>query len=197
MKARANPWGRSIVRTLNGGDAMRLHVLADEFYDVVHRGAGLEDAGDAYLFQSFHILVGDNAADQHQHIVHLIFLEQVHHARNNRIVRARKNREADDLNVFLERGIDNHLRGLAEAGVDDFHAGIAKGAGNDLGATVVTVEARLGDQDADLLIRRGIGWINHREHLTTEYTGEHRGIADWRGQFAEVGCDLSSLAQNK
>jgi len=35
---------------------------------------------------------------------------------------------------------------LAEAGVDDLHAGVAEGAGDDFGATVVAVEAGLGDQ---------------------------------------------------
>jgi hypothetical protein len=35
-----------------------------------------------------------------------------------------------------------------EAGVDDLHAGVAQGAGDDLGASVVSVETRLGHDHA-------------------------------------------------
>ena len=37
-----------------------------------------------------------------------------------------------------------------EPGVDDLHPGVAKRAGDDLGAAIVPIEARLGDDDADL-----------------------------------------------
>jgi hypothetical protein len=36
-----------------------------------------------------------------------------------------------------------------QPGVDHLHAGITECGGHDLGATVVAVEARLGDEDAD------------------------------------------------
>jgi hypothetical protein len=39
---------------------------------------------------------------------------------------------------------------LVKAGVDHLHAGVAQRAGDDLGAAVVPVEARLRDDDADL-----------------------------------------------
>ena len=45
---------------------------------------------------------------------------------------------------------DDLLRGLAEARVDDLHPGVAKRAGDHLGASVVSVEARLGNHDSDL-----------------------------------------------
>jgi hypothetical protein len=38
---------------------------------------------------------------------------------------------------------------LAEAGVDDLHAGVAEGAGDDFCAAVVAVEAGFGYEDAD------------------------------------------------
>ena len=56
------------------------------------------------------------------------------------------------MHVFLQGGSDDHLRRLAQAGVDDFHAGIAEGAGDHFGAAVVTVETGLGHQDADFLL---------------------------------------------
>jgi hypothetical protein len=42
---------------------------------------------------------------------------------------------------------------LPQAGVDNFHSGIAQGAGNDFRAAVVAIEAGLGNQDADFAVR--------------------------------------------
>jgi hypothetical protein len=36
-----------------------------------------------------------------------------------------------------------------QAGVDDVHAGITQSAGDDFDATIVAIEADLGEQDAD------------------------------------------------
>ena len=41
-------------------------------------------------------------------------------------VRAGQDRQADDVGIFLQRGADDLLRRLAQAGVDDLHAGIAQ-----------------------------------------------------------------------
>jgi len=41
------------------------------------------------------------------------------------VVCARKDRKADYVNVFLNGGGGDHLGGLAQAGVDNFHACIA------------------------------------------------------------------------
>src|SRR5690242_8893124 len=87
------PWGKSLSRTgvavsylpatsktcepLNRRNAPRLHVLADELYDVIHGGARLKNRRHARLFQTFHILVGDNSSHQQQNVVHLVFFEEV------------------------------------------------------------------------------------------------------------------------
>ena len=44
---------------------------------------------------------------------------------------------------------DDLLRRLAQAGVDHLHAGVAQRAGDDLGAAVVAVEPRLGNDDSE------------------------------------------------
>ena len=136
-------------RKSSGGDAFELHAAADEFDDVVHRGAGLEDAGNADLFEAVDILIGDDAADEDEHVVHFVLLEQIHDARDDGVVRTGKNGKADDLDIFLQGGADDHFGGLAEAGIDDLHAGIAQGASDHLGAAVVAVETGLGDEDTD------------------------------------------------
>ena len=58
-------------------------------------------------------------------------------------------KERDDVDVFLNSGVDYHLGCLVEARVDDLHSGVAKSAGNDLGAAVVTVEPGLRNQHSD------------------------------------------------
>ncbi len=82
-----------------------------------------------------------------------------HQARAQSVVRAGKDRKADDVDVFLQRGGGDHFRRLAQAGVDHFHAGVAQRARDHFGAAVVAVEAGLGDQHAYLFL-----W-----HVDTEY----------------------------
>ena len=75
-------------------------------------------------------------------------LQQLAHAREQRHVRAAQDRQADDVDVFLDRGGRDHLGRLVQAGIDDFHARIAQRRGDDLGAAIVAVEAGLGDEHA-------------------------------------------------
>ena len=64
-------------------------------------------------------------------------------------MRAGQDGQADDVHVFLERGGHDHLRRLAQAGVNDLEALVTKSAGKHLGAAVVAVEAGLRDEDLD------------------------------------------------
>ena len=65
---------------------------------------------------------------------------------------ARQDRKTDRVGVLLNHGLDDLLRRLVEPRVDDIHAGVAQRPSNDLGAAVVAVEARLRDDDANLLL---------------------------------------------
>src|SRR5271165_3788242 len=135
-------------KTLRGGV-----LFADEVDDGLGGGAGEEDFGDAGLFEGWDVGAGDDAADQDGDIVHAFFLEEIHELRADGVVGAGEDGEADDIDVFLDGSGGDHLRGLAEAGVDDFHAGVAEGAGDDFGAAVVAVEAGLGNQYANFAVR--------------------------------------------
>src|SRR6476646_2062261 len=135
-----------------GEEAARLHILANEYRDVIHRRAGIEDGTDAGFLEEIKILLWNDAADEKQHVFHLVLLEEIRHARDNGIVCAGKNREANHVHVFLQRRVDKHVRRLAEPGIDDFHAGIAQRTGNYLGATVVAVQAGFGNKHADFAI---------------------------------------------
>ena len=61
--------------------------------------------------------------------------------------------QPDTVGVLGDRGLDDLLRGLVQPGVDDLHAGIAQRAGNNLGATVVAIQARLGDYHSNRCVR--------------------------------------------
>ena len=108
------------------------------------------------FFSGGNISFGNDAADEHSHVVHAFGLQQVHQLRADGVVRAGKNGQADDVHIFLNGGGSNHFRSLPQAGVDHFHAGVAQGARDDLGAAVVAVETGLGDQNANFL-GSGIG----------------------------------------
>ena len=48
-----------------------------------------------------------------------------------------------DIRILLERSSHNLLGRLAQSGVDDLHARVPQRSGDDLGAPIVAVEARL------------------------------------------------------
>src|SRR5947208_5995700 len=105
--------------------------------------AGLLELGDVFL--------RNDPAARDEDVARLPFLEELHDLREQGHVSAAEAREADRVDVLLDRGLDDVLRRLPQPGVDDLHAGVAQRAGDDLGPAVVAVESRFRDQDADLL----------------------------------------------
>ena len=89
-------------------------------------------------------------AAEEEHVVQAALLHFLDDTREELEVRAGEDAQTDDVDVFLEGRFRDHLRSLADAGVDDLAAAVAQCAGDDLGATVVAIEARLGDEDTDL-----------------------------------------------
>jgi hypothetical protein len=80
--------------------------------------------------------------------------------RDERHVRPGEHREAHDVDILVQGGLGHHLRGLPQPGVDHLHPGVAQGSRDHLRSAIVAVQARLGDEDAYLLlshrvIRRG------------------------------------------
>ena len=131
-------------------------MFADVGDDVLGVGAGEKNFGDACLLEGGNIGFGNDAADEDHDVVHIFFVEEVHELRAEGVVRAAEDREADDVDIFLGSGAGDHLGGLAQAGVDDLHAGVAEGAGDDFGAAVVAIEAGLGDENANFLVRHSL-----------------------------------------
>src|SRR6266702_1573202 len=108
-------------RTGSGLGILRCHVGADPVHDVLGRRARREHLRDAEFGQLRDVLVRDDPAAEHHDVVGAPVGEQL-----------------DDL-----------LRRLAQAGVDDLDPGVAQGTRHHLDAPVVAVEARLGDHNTD------------------------------------------------
>ena len=69
----------------------------------------------------------------------------------------------DGVGVLLDRRLDDLLRRLVQPGVDHLHARVAQGAGDDLGAAVMTVEPGLGHDDTKGALARALA---HGAHTT-------------------------------
>src|SRR5205823_3833711 len=123
----------------------------EEGDDFAERRTGAEHDLDAGLLELGEVFLRNDPAARDEDVARLPFLEELHDLREQGHVSAAEAREADRVDVLLDRGLDDVLRRLPEPGVDDLHAGIAQRAGDDLGPTVVAVESRFRDQDADLL----------------------------------------------
>src|SRR5687767_76886 len=142
------------------------YVAVDEVDDVLHRGARQENALDAHLFKLRDVHVGDDAADDDEHVVQALLMQELHDARTDMHVRSGQDRQPDHVGILLQRRTHYLLRRLPEARVNHLHAGVSKRTGNHLGPTVVAIEAWLGDNDADYLHYRnasgaqgpGLGW---------------------------------------
>lgn len=128
-------------------------MAAHELDNILRGGSGEEDTGDAGFAKGGDVRFGDDAADEDGDVGHALGAEQAHQLGADGVMRSGEDGEADYVYVFLFGCGDDHFGRLAQAGIDDFHAGIAQGASDDFGAAVVAVEARLGNQYADFLLR--------------------------------------------
>src|SRR5580658_5103414 len=103
-----------------------LYRRSDEVYYRFERGSGLEHSRDAQLLQLGSVLVRNYTSDGHQDVLHAFLPQQLHHPWNDRIVRSREDGQSDNLDVLLQSCVHDHLRGLTQAGVDNFHARVAE-----------------------------------------------------------------------
>jgi hypothetical protein len=124
-------------------------VLADELNGGIERRSRSEDGRDAARSHGGTVLVGDGPAEDEEDVFGVLLAEQGGDAGNEDGVGAREDGEANAVDVLLNGGVHDAFGGLPEAGVDDLHAGVAEGAGDDLGAAIVSVEAGLGNQNAN------------------------------------------------
>ena len=126
-------------------------MLPNERDNVTHRCSRLKHPPDAQGTQARQIDVWDDAANHDEHIIKALFPKQLHDSGTDVIVRTRQDGQADHPRVFLERRLDDLLRRLPKARIDDLHAFVTERPANDLRASVVTIETRLGNNYADFV----------------------------------------------
>lgn len=128
---------------------MRLHVLADEADRGFERRAWPEDGCDALRFEEFGVLFGDGSSENYEYIAGAALSKQGSDARHDRVMRSGEDAQADAVHVFLNGSVRDHLRRLAQAGVDDLHPRVAQGTGDDFRSSVMAVETGLSYEDAN------------------------------------------------
>ena len=129
-----------------------MDIFANELRDILSRCTGEKDFGDALLLKFGDVFLRNNSSQDYQSVLHSLFAQQRNDSRAQRVMRAAQDRHSDCVNVLLQSRRRDHLRGLTQAGVDDFHAGIAQRARDYLGAAIVTIEAGFGNQNTNLLL---------------------------------------------
>ncbi len=110
-------------------------------------GAGGEDSRHAELLERRQVLVGDDAAAEQEHVVGAARVEERRHLAEVMHVGARQDRQADGVDILLYGSVHDHLRGLAQPGIDDLHTRVAQGTSDDLRTAIVPVETGLRDQN--------------------------------------------------
>src|SRR6185503_3286229 len=128
----------------------RPRALPDEGDDVRERGAGGEDSPVPGGGQGVVVLGGDDssAKEDHPFEVDAGLPERLRHLREERQVRPREVRDADRVDVLLQRRARDRLRRGADAGVDHLHPRIPQRAQDHLDAPVMAIESGLGEEPA-------------------------------------------------
>src|SRR6266496_4887120 len=132
-----------------GGQAIRLHIVTHEIDDLLRRCPGTEATLDAHRLDGRYILIRQDASGGHQDIVHAFLLEQLHYFGEKGHMRARENTHQYSIHVFLDGRLNDHLRCLTNTCINYFHAGITQGTGNHFCTSIMSIQARLGDQYAN------------------------------------------------
>jgi len=105
----------------------------------------VKHAGHAGVEQPLFIVVGHDAADDHGDIPRSAFAQRGHQFRHDQVIGGER-RDADDVDILLDCELDDGRDLLPGRRVDHFHARVAQRCGADAAATVVAVQADLGDQ---------------------------------------------------
>ncbi len=144
--------GRSSI----GGCAAAVQRAAQRALDLLEHVLGARrdrrsrpvDALDAGVVEELVVAARDHAADEDDDVVGALRLQRVDHRRHQRLVAGGERRDADRVDVVLDRLARALLGGLEQRADVDVEAEVGEGAGDDLGAAVVAVLAELGDHHA-------------------------------------------------
>ncbi len=87
--------------------------------------------------------IGDDSTTENQQVAQVAIAQFLHHPREQGEVCAAEQREADGVDILLQGGLGDLLRGLVEACVDDLEAVVAQGSGDGLRAAIMAVKTWL------------------------------------------------------
>src|SRR5467141_604010 len=138
------------------GELGERDALVDELHDVLGGGSGEKDFGNAGFFEGGDIGFGDNAADENGDVGHAFVVEEFHQLGADGVVGSGEDGEADDVDVFLDGGGGDHFGGLAQAGVNDFHAGVAQCTRDYFCAAVMAIQPRFRNQHSNFFLWHGL-----------------------------------------
>ncbi len=109
---------------------------------------GCEHPRNALVAQFVDVLVGDDTSSEYHDSVEATGLELSHDGREHGAVSPGKRREADCVDILLERDLGNRLWRLAQTRIDDLKSGVSQCHCDDFGTPIVAIESRLGDQNS-------------------------------------------------
>src|SRR3989475_4490797 len=172
--------------------------LFDVFHQVCRGGARSEQPPDPLLAQRGAVLRRDDPATRHQHVVASRCDQELLDAWEQGKVGAREDGQADDVDVFLNRGLRDHLGGLVQPRVDDLHTRVAQRGRHDRRPAVVPIQALLGDQDPDGALRAGHQRRNRSKPAspsTTRRAGSSYTTSTWT-RWARASSMASSMRRS-
>ena len=140
--------------------------------DRLQRRSGAEDLTDTLFFQGACIGVGDDPAAEDEDVTEVALAQFFHDTGEEGEVRTGEQRQADGIDVFLQCRLGDLLGGLVQARVDDLETMVTKCTGDGFGATVMAIQARLGDDNS-------VGPLHKEETLRrSDYcaTTRHNGV---------------------
>jgi len=126
------------------GDAL-VELFFQPLTDRLQRRPRAEHLAHTLFFQRARIGVGNHATAEDENVTQVAAAQFLHHAREQREVRPGEERQADRVDVFLQRRLGDLLGRLVQTRVDDLETVVPEGPRDGLGTTVVAVEAGLGD----------------------------------------------------
>jgi len=143
------------LRQGGGGNLVSTGITPDGVADVgddrLRLGARAEDGADAKGLEGGDVISRDDAPKEHREIGEAPQLQFLHDARDKRHVRSGQDRQPDNVDVLLQRGLGDHCGRLPQPCIDDLHTGIAKRPRHDFGSSIVAIQAGFGNQHADRL----------------------------------------------
>lgn len=133
----------------------RCHVRLYPGSDLIEWRSWSEDGRDSGRLQMSYVALGNDSSTKDEDVAGTSIGELLDDLREQGLVCTGEGGEANCIDVLLDRSLRDLGRSLMKSRVDHFETGVTQSAGDDLGASVVTVETWLGNEDSSWHARCG------------------------------------------